>query len=366
VFGFFYPFINTHTDIDQQLARVRNPGSISVWISPNQFKFTSNVEIIKDDLARAYFVPRAVKGRLENSMADYNPDDPLLMIAAHVTAQERASKNKLLELFCSLREANGWSIDRIDTSSHTRSALDEAKSMLIEERAEALMNAPRLQSSEFIELELKIASGINVSDSERAAYEKNKFENVVGKPLTRTLIDDNPDGRLIERIQALADLLKIFELDLDGLNDVLVQARERNGRLRHMSPAHLRACLLMSAGLATSTGFIPERVTALADLSDFARLCSENRTVIEEILKDQMRADVARNPVRQLNSLLKRLGLRVLEARQKKLAGTKVRMYALDSDGFRTMVSLAESYLSAQDRREAEAAEIRSLIEWAA
>jgi hypothetical protein len=53
VFGFFYPFVNTHTDIDQHLARVRNPGLIDVWISPMTFKFTCNVEIIMDDLARA-------------------------------------------------------------------------------------------------------------------------------------------------------------------------------------------------------------------------------------------------------------------------------------------------------------------------
>jgi hypothetical protein len=28
VFGFFFSFINTHTDIDQQLSRVRNPGAV--------------------------------------------------------------------------------------------------------------------------------------------------------------------------------------------------------------------------------------------------------------------------------------------------------------------------------------------------
>lgn len=362
VFGFFYPFVNTHTDIDQQLARVRNPGAVNVWISPSQFNFTSNIDIITDDLARAYFVPRAVRGRLENGMADYNSDDPLLMIAAHVTAEERASKNKLRDLFCSLREANGWSIERINTSSNVKSAFDKAKTMLFEERALALTHAPRLESPEFIELETKIASGINISDADRAAYEKNKFENLIGVPLTKELIDDNHDGRLIERILAFAEVLKIFQLDLLVLDEVLVRARDPSGRLSYMPPAHLRACLLISTGLATSQGFVPNHTLALSDLSNYARLCSENRTVIEEILGDQMRTDVGRNPVRQLNSLLKRLGLHVLEVRQKKVAGIKIRLYALDSDCFRTMVNLAQSYLSAQDRRHTEAAELRSLL----
>ncbi len=54
VFGFFYSFVNTHTDIDQQLSRVRNPGVVDVWINEGGFNFTSNVDVVMDDLARAY------------------------------------------------------------------------------------------------------------------------------------------------------------------------------------------------------------------------------------------------------------------------------------------------------------------------
>ena len=107
VFGFFFSFINTHTDIDQQLSRVRNPGAVDVWISPTTFRFTSNVDVIMDDLARAYRVKRAVRGRRPDGMVDYNRDDPLLLICAHVTALRRASMNRLVELFCDLRQHNG-------------------------------------------------------------------------------------------------------------------------------------------------------------------------------------------------------------------------------------------------------------------
>jgi hypothetical protein len=71
VFGFFFSFINTHTDIDQQLSRVRNPGAVDVWISPTTFRFTSNVDVIMDDLARAYVVKRAVRGRRPDGMVEY-------------------------------------------------------------------------------------------------------------------------------------------------------------------------------------------------------------------------------------------------------------------------------------------------------
>jgi hypothetical protein len=152
VFGFFYSMVNAHTDIDQQLCRVRNPGAVDVWISPTTFRFTCNVDVVKDDLARAYTVKRAVKARRADGMVDYNRDDPLLTICAHVTALERASKNRLIELFCKLREANGWAIQRVDEKVK-ESPYDQARRLRKEERAEMLLKAPTLTDSDFIDLD---------------------------------------------------------------------------------------------------------------------------------------------------------------------------------------------------------------------
>jgi len=68
-------------------------------------------------------------GWREDGMVEYNHDDPLLMICAHVTALQRASKNRLVELFCQLRQANGWEIVRVGEASASK-AFDEAKKML--------------------------------------------------------------------------------------------------------------------------------------------------------------------------------------------------------------------------------------------
>ena len=38
VYGFFDAMITTHFDFDQQLARVRHPGAIDVWVSPRWFR----------------------------------------------------------------------------------------------------------------------------------------------------------------------------------------------------------------------------------------------------------------------------------------------------------------------------------------
>jgi hypothetical protein len=171
VFGFFYPFVNTHTDIDQQLARVRNPGAIDVWISPATFDFTCNVEVIMDDLARAYTVGRAVRGRRSDGMVEYDRDDPLLMICAHVTALQRASKNRLVELFRKLREANGWAAEWIDERAPS-GPYDPARKMLEAERTEMLLNAERVSDADYIELDEKVSKGADLTKEERITMKR--------------------------------------------------------------------------------------------------------------------------------------------------------------------------------------------------
>ncbi|XIA65697.1 plasmid replication protein, CyRepA1 family [Bradyrhizobium sp. TZ2] len=216
VFGFFYPFVNTHTDIDQQLSRVRHPGAIDVWVSPGTFNFTSNVEVIKDDLARAYVVPRAVKGRPRpDGLVEYDRDDPLLNLCAHVTALQRASKNRLVDLFCALREANGWTVEWV-AGTASASPMTVAKEMLEAERAEMLLAAPSVDDADYIELDEKVSKGANLTKEERIVHERNHFERTVGVRLDEFLIEMNTDGRLIDKVKTLAGVLPLLSVNDRG------------------------------------------------------------------------------------------------------------------------------------------------------
>ena len=53
VYGFFDTRITTHFDFDQQLARVRHPGAVKVWISPRTFRFDTATDVVKRDLMHA-------------------------------------------------------------------------------------------------------------------------------------------------------------------------------------------------------------------------------------------------------------------------------------------------------------------------
>src|SRR5262249_38825404 len=52
VFGFFEAMITTHFDIDQQLARVRRPGQVKIWVSSRTARFDTAVDVIKRDNLR--------------------------------------------------------------------------------------------------------------------------------------------------------------------------------------------------------------------------------------------------------------------------------------------------------------------------
>ena len=267
VFGFFYPFVNTHTDIDQQLARVRNPGAIDVWINPATFDFTCNVDVIKDDLARAYTVRRAVRGRRPDGMVDYNRDDPLLMICAHVTALQRASKNRLVELFVALREANGWAVEWVQDTAPA-GPFDPAREMLDAERLEMLRNAETIGDVDYMELDQRVSSGASLTKEERIRHECNQFERTVGVKLDAELAEMNLDGRLLERISAFAEIVSIWSKDYlrDQIDTLLAPTSEASGRLQDMKPERLVAVLMRASGLTTPEGFDPDGSVSVGSL----------------------------------------------------------------------------------------------------
>jgi Origin of replication binding protein len=355
VFGFFFSFVNTHADIDQQLSRVRNPGSIDVWISPTTFQFTSNVDVIKDDLARAYVVKRAVRGRRPDGMVEYNRDDPLLMICAHVTALRRASMNRLVPLFCELREHSGWAIERVGQEAET-SPFSSAKTMLVAERTEKLLKAPTLLDVDFMELEALVSSGASLTDDERVAYQKNHFERTVGVTLDRELIRMNGDGRLVDRIAALAEILSIWSTDhgRESIDARLEPTLDPKGRLQETKPEILVAVLTRAAGLTPAEGFDANVTVSVDSISGFLAICRDNRTVIEEILGEPLRKDFEAKPVGQLNRFLRRMGLKAVKVKTKKLAGRKLRSYAVPRDLLDKMTALARSYLDVRAREEKE------------
>lgn len=342
VFGFFYPKVNTHTDMDQQLCRVRNPGSVKVWISSATFAFSSNFDVIRDDLARAYYVPRAVQGRDEDGDVKYNPEDPLLMICTHITAAQRASKNRLIELFRKLREANGWVITPVNDHVAPNKDRSEAQRALWNERASDLLKARSLDEADFMDLCIRRAQGDPLSPGERVEFERNYLEHTFGIPLSYEIIKLNYDCGLIPRAATLQGLTKVWDHRI--FQAILEGAEQPMGRLQKLTPPILLGTVLVAAGVGGEAGIDRNVLINRNGLARFVALCARNKTLLEELLGQPLRREIEKNPVRQLNAFLKLAGLKLESVSRRRKAGATTRGYAFEASKFDLMCDLAHRF----------------------
>ncbi|OPH84677.1 plasmid replication protein, CyRepA1 family [Nitrobacter vulgaris] len=347
VFGFFYPKVNTHTDMDQQLWRVRNPGQVKVWISPTRFQYASNFDVIRDDLARARVVPRAVTGYAPDGLTKYNPTDPLLLIYTHVVAAQRASKNNLIELFCDLRRSQGWEIEKNDEQSLPNKDRSEAEKRLWSDHVRGLLEADDVDDDEYLDLCI-LHENQTLSPAERLRYERNFLQRALSVDLTYDILVLNHDNRLLERVEALSKLQNRWKDLLKTVRMILVSLDDELSRLSG-DKTILMAVLAVAAGIADESGFRSDVRITVQQLSAFADLCERNRNFIHERTGVPIRRDVRSNPVRQLNGLLKTLGLKVNPVAREKRAKRATRYYALDPAKLELMARLASAYRCNKD-----------------
>lgn len=75
VYGFFESLINTNFDIDQQLSRVRHPGNVKVWISPEKFYFETLPSVIKKEISLEGDKTKQLIGISDDGVPQYHRND---------------------------------------------------------------------------------------------------------------------------------------------------------------------------------------------------------------------------------------------------------------------------------------------------
>ena len=152
VYGFFETRITTHFDFDQQLARVRHPGAVKVWVSPRTFKFDTAVDVVKKDILRDNLYKNLLVGFDEFGRSAYLEDDPFLDMASLIVSQQRASKNNLKRHFIELKKRQGYAVTMIEPDGtlqfEGQKLAKLGKSLSAKKRVGALLGAPPLKKSE--------------------------------------------------------------------------------------------------------------------------------------------------------------------------------------------------------------------------
>ncbi|ACA18636.1 hypothetical protein M446_4290 [Methylobacterium sp. 4-46] len=379
VFGFCETGVNTHLDFDQQLARVRHPRIIKVWITTRRFHFETHHDVVRHDILRA--------GLYKDLLDDFGDDvrprfiqhDPLIEMAVLIKSAERASKNDLRGNYVRYKQAQGCTFVHIDKNLERSvagyAALKRGEHLADEERVARIMVAPVLTRAETDRVRKAIEAGDVIAEAARWSHERTCLELFYRAEASPELIRADRSGRrreevrLFEQVTGLVpevlptDPLESLHRDLSFVGDArqdlapaLVRAfrltplwRERRhyrlldgvteGERGRLVP-HPDAVRLAMAGRVAGS-FDAEVIFDTHDLRAFAQFMIDNKGPLENLLGREVRSDVLRKPVQQLGQMLALMGLALRNVGSRKVSGRKIHRYRLDATSLSAIEEIA-------------------------
>ncbi|VVE56033.1 hypothetical protein PCO31111_05086 [Pandoraea communis] len=311
VFGIFHPQVNTHFDIDQQIYRVRHPKEVHVWISNERFHVETDVEMIKHDIVR-FEQGMSHFGEIDDSTGIPSPrrDAPFVHIYSHILAYKRASMNNLRANWTKLREANGWTVKLIEKDKEAvkiaKSMDDSARDRQHDREVNLVLNAPKIGEHTAAVLR-KLRESSTISPEEQAMIDRYYAEDFFCVDATYENVSLFDKGMLRDRFSRFESVL-----ELSGAKPTYARSIDEGGALFNRAQAELIASLLSAAGIFSQTGarFDCEKTYAASDLKDFAEMCLDRKSEIEQILPGMtIRAKLMKNPTQQLGEFLRYIGL---------------------------------------------------------
>jgi Origin of replication binding protein len=355
VFGFFVALVNTHFDIDQQLCRVRHPGAVNVWVSPQKFSLSTDQRVIEAELLQTANRNFRTIGYDADGAPKYSDADRLYVsIFSEVSALRRASKNNFRQNFCNLRKRSGWEVVTIpkeeDASERGKELVETARSLVEAAQRATLLNIRPISESEYATLIKKSKHG-SVSADEEAGMRRYEIERFYSRAISKELIEDDRDGAYREEIR-LFELLECNENELDNwwlrlqsdtqVHQVMeIDINETKARKR------LLIKLFESAGIYEhGRGFNCEIIITQDVLTDFVATCRKERAAIERLLDISLRKDLAAKTTRQLSVFLGLVGLAIQKSGTRKQGESKIYLYRISAD------SLAKILAEVQRRRD--------------
>lgn len=342
VYGFFQANINTHFDIDQQLARVRDPRYVKVWISSQVSNFETEESVINNELIENKVLPELMQGYTSSGKALFNENDPFLNLYACVLAAQRASKNHLQENFLELKRRNGWTVNHItkdkEKAGEGSSIAKEGKMQRLQKLITELMSARILSIDEYEEKRKQERRKQVFSADERISLERAKIERFYNQSLTPELIEQDNEGRL--RGQVL-EFEQLFQSTSTKDSD------KPSGRRPKIHEDRKKRSLLLEE-LLSSAGIIDqdrkpifEHHVTTDNLKDFIQTCRKKKLTIERVLEMEVRSDLDKKPVTQIQGFLRHVGLQLSKSDTIRSRDGKTYFYSLDPIQWSTMMEIS-------------------------
>jgi hypothetical protein len=352
VFGMFNPLVLTHFDCDQQLARVRSPKAVRVFVSPAKFSFETDLDTVTADALSFEMMGHLIKhynshGRVEYE--DHRDNDPLLRIAASVLSVERASKNDLRNHFVKYVQSQGWkvvTVERNDALYEEGSLAWLAGSELHKEQAvRRLLEAKSLTEDEFDQVTAVIKEDDPIDDALRASYSRSMIERFYRQELTEELIELDDNGKMRKRVRLFEQLVdkRLLEVRLMMAAEWLPGDSRTAQLLRNYTQKEMMILAIMATTPFYSRGEFHLDVECGSDqLGDFVAYMQKHAQAFETQFDKQVRADLDDKPMSQVKSILKMAGLSTVKSRTTSTDGMKTYLYKMNPDSFAKMKGIAD------------------------
>ncbi|WP_439671207.1 Replication origin-binding protein domain-containing protein [Cupriavidus necator] len=311
VFGFFGSRINTHFDMDQQLARVRHPKAVKVWVTQERFNFETDPSAIEAELILCRNLNDLIIGYDRDDMPIV--EESFMKIYSQVASVQRASKNALRHHLVQLRQQNGWTANFVERSAEAAQEgaeqMKEAKAVIEANRSDSICNAEPVSEEDYRKL-TEVQKIKPIAAADEWVMRRYELEAFYRTPVDADLIKLDDHGRFRDRI-------RLAEVYFSSLSEITNRSRRFDDAsalapdaaqlpLKHK----LLRELMNSAGLADDTNAIKCDVSfQQASLSRFVATWKDNAGRIEELFGLPKRGDLDRNAAQSLTSVLKLIGL---------------------------------------------------------
>ena len=336
VYGIFDPLILTHFECDQQLARVRHPKKIKVFISGRRFNFESNLEVIKNNILSSSLMDHLVIGYDENGPI-FEETDELLKVASLIISQQRASKNNLRDNFINLKQSEGWTIKYAKDDQFFKTIGSQkqfaGKSKTKKLYNEALMNARHLSSKEYEEIKELIQTEDEVTRDQRLAYERTKIERFYGAELDGNILALDDVGGFRNCYYSY----KLATPDENTDHYLIQQQMETNFKTDEFSiipypgmKEYFMLKLLNLAGVYEVGCFKNTAIFSTKGLAEFSAYILKHKAQYENLVGKEVPIDISKKPMSTLKSILKQFGLSTSLKTKIQTKGIKTYYYKID------------------------------------
>ena len=355
VYGFFENQINSHTEIDQQLARVRHPRDVRVWISPRKYNFEFEFNVVKEDFIRNNLFEHLFPGA-EADFDDANGEGYSLFVnlAAMILADQRASKNNLKENFIEYKTKNGWIVnqalpDDLETTEG-KELYRIGRSKLKEEEIERLVVALPMAKPEYDNMKERLdQNDEEISRSELESFWRTRIELFYQQKISKQLVERDNKGRYRDSVYRYiavtnVDLIKEqIKTRKTGMKS-RVMALNSSKVMRDRVLGDILLFEILNASPIFKAGeFWPDIEFGLDDLDKFTNFSIQMRVFVETQLGLTIRSDIKTKATEQLGDFLKLVGLKLKMNRTKKVGGKKNYLYKLDPDTHAEVENIASN-----------------------